>query len=66
MFKTVVEYALSFSSTLREKKNINGEFMKIFEEVSNQKVLSDDGPLRAVCDTCRYRIETSWKRNCKL
>ena len=59
MFKTVVEYALSFSSTLREKKNINGEFMKIFEEVSNQKVLSDDGPLRAVCDTCRYRIETS-------
>ena len=59
MFKTVVEYALSFSSTLREKKYINGEFMKIFEEVSNQKVLSDDGPLRAVCDTCRYRIETS-------
>ena len=59
MFKTVVEYALSFSSTLREKKNINGEFMKIFEEVSNQKVLSDDGPLRAVCDTCRYKIETS-------
>ena len=59
MFKTVVEYALSFSSTLREKKNINGEFMKIFEEVSNQKVLSDNGPLRAVCDTCRYRIETS-------
>ena len=40
--------------------------MKIFEEVFNQKVLSDDGPLRAVCDTCRYRIETSWKRNCKL
>ena len=59
MFQTVVEYALSFSSTLREKKNINGEFMKIFEEVSNQKVLSDDGPLRAVCDTCRYKIETS-------
>ena len=39
--------------------------MKIFE-VFNQKVLPDDGPLRAVCDTCRYRIETSWKRNCKL
>ena len=40
--------------------------MKIFEEVFNQKVLPDDGPPPAVCDTCRYRIETSWKRNCKL
>ena len=36
--------------------------MKIFE-VFNQKVLPDDGLLRAVCDTCRYTIETSWKRN---
>ena len=66
MFKTVVEYALSFSSTLREKGNINSEFMKIFDEVFNQKVLPDDVPLRAFCDTCLYRIETSWKRNCKL
>ena len=48
MFKTVVEYALSFSSTLREKKNINGEFMKIFKEVFNQKVLPDDGHPRAI------------------
>ena len=40
--------------------------MKIFEEVFNQKVLPDDGPLHAVCDTCRYRIETSWKRSCNL
>ena len=38
--------------------------MKIFEDVFNLKVLTDDGLPRAVCDTCRYRIETSWKRNC--
>ena len=37
--------------------------MKIFK-VFNQKVLLDDGPLRAIFDTCRYRIETSWKGNC--
>ena len=38
--------------------------MKIFEEVFNQKILPDDGLPRAVWDTCRFRIETSWKRNC--
>ena len=38
--------------------------MKIFKEVFNQKVLPDDGHPRAIFDTCRYRIETSWKRNC--
>ena len=48
---------------IKRKRNLNGEFMKIFE-VFNQKVLPDDGLLRAVCDTCRYTIETSWKRNC--
>ena len=44
-------------STKRER-NLNGEFMKIFE-VFNKKVLPNDGLPRAVCDTCRYRIETS-------
>ena len=48
---------------IRRKRNLKGEFMKIFK-VFNQKVLPDDGPLRAIFDTCRYRIETSWKRNC--
>lgn len=52
--------------TIKRKRNLTGEFMKIFEEVSIQKVLPDDGLPRAVCDTCRYRIEPSWKRNCKL
>ena len=38
--------------------------MKIFKEVFNQKVLPDDGLPRAIFDTCRYRIKTSWKRYC--
>ena len=42
---------------IRRKRNLKGEFMKIFK-VFNQKVLPDDGPLRAIFDTCRYRIET--------
>ena len=36
---------------IKRKRNLNGEFIKIFE-VFNQKVLPDDGLLRAVCDTC--------------
>ena len=48
---------------IKRKRNLDGKFMKIFE-VFNQKVLSDDGLPRAVCDTCRHKIETSWKRNC--
>ena len=51
---------------INRKRNLNDEFMKMFEEVFNQKVLPDNGLPRAVCDTCRYGIETSWKRNCKL
>ena len=49
---------------IRRKRNLKDEFMKIFKEVFNQKVLPDDGHPRAIFDTCRYRIETSWKRNC--
>ena len=64
MFQTVFEYALSFLSKIKRKRNLKGEFMKIFKEVFNQKVLPDDGHPRAIFDTCRYRIETSWKRNC--
>ena len=48
---------------IKRKRNLEGEFMKIFKEVFNQKVLSDDGHPRAIFDTCRYRIEKSWKRN---
>ena len=49
---------------IKRKRNLKGEFMKIFKEVFNQKVLPDDGHPRAIFDTCRYRIETSWKRHC--
>ncbi|PFX22146.1 hypothetical protein AWC38_SpisGene13322 [Stylophora pistillata] len=62
MFQIVVEYAPPFFVTIKRKRNLNGEFIKIFEEVFSQKVLPDDGLPRAVCDTCRYRIETSWEQ----
>ena len=39
---------------IKRKRNLNGEFMKIFE-VFNRKVLPDDGLPRGVCDTCHGR-----------
>ena len=39
MFQTVVENALSFSFNKRKKRNLNREFLKIFEQVLNEKVL---------------------------
>ena len=41
----------------RRKKN-KGEFAKMFES-GCVKVL--EGDKRAVCDTCKYRVEKSWK-----
>ena len=43
----------------RRKRNVVGEFAKIFEKVVSVKVL--EGDKRAVCDTCRCRVEKSWK-----
>ena len=37
----------------RRKRNVVGEFTKMFEKVVGVKVL--EGDKRAVCDTCRYR-----------
>ena len=45
----------------KRKRNIDGEFRKIFEEVFNQKLLTDDGLPHAVCDTCHYRVQRMWK-----
>jgi len=43
----------------RRKRNIVGDFAKIFESVVGVKIL--EGDKRGVCDTCRYRVEKSWK-----
>ena len=43
----------------RRKRNISGEFAEKFEKVVGEKIL--EGDKRAVCDTCRYRVEKSWK-----
>ena len=48
---------------IKRKRNLNGEFMKIFE-VFNRKVLPDYGLPRGVCDTCHGTNIISWKRNC--
>ena len=41
----------------RRKRNVVGEFSKMFEKVVGVKVL--EGDKRAVCDTCRYIGEKS-------
>ena len=41
------------------KRVIVGEFAKMFETVIGIALLKRDK--RAVCDTCRYRVEKSWK-----
>ena len=43
----------------KRKRNIVGEFAKKFEAVVGVELLESDK--RAVCDTCRYRVEKSWK-----
>ena len=44
----------------KRKRNIVGEFAEIFEKVVGVEILEGDTK-RAVCDTCKYRIEKSWK-----
>ena len=39
----------------KRKRNIVGEFAKKFETVVGVELL--EGDKRAVCDTCRYRVE---------
>ena len=46
----------------RRKRNLDGEFLKKFDQVFNENVRADDGLPRAVCDTCHYRVETMWKK----
>ena len=43
----------------QRKRNLVGEFVKMFEKVVGVKVL--EGDKRALCDTCRYRVEKTWR-----
>ena len=43
----------------QRKRNVVGEFVKIFEKVVGVKVL--EGDKHALCDTCRYRVEKTWR-----
>lgn len=44
----------------KRKRNLDGEFLKIFEYVCGQKVSENDGLPHAVCDTCRYRVQKAY------
>ena len=48
-----------FSRDKQRKRNLVGEFVKMFEKVVGVKVL--EGDKRALCDTCRYRVEKTWR-----
>ena len=43
----------------RRKRNVTVEFAKMFKKVVGVDVL--EGDKRAACDTCRYRVQKSWK-----
>lgn len=45
----------------KRKRNITGEFAKIFEDVFGHKACDSGGQPRAVCDSCRYKIVKAWK-----
>ena len=43
----------------KRKRSITGEFAEIFANVCKEK--NKDGLPRAVCGTCKYRVEKAWK-----
>ena len=43
----------------KRKRSIIGEFAEIFANVCKEK--NKDGLPRAVCGTCKYRVEKAWK-----
>ena len=47
-------------TNVKRKRNIAGDFVKIFEIVCSQKIGSDGRP-QAICDTCKYRVLRAWK-----
>ena len=47
----------------KRKRNITGEFAKIFQAVFNENVSENDALPRAVCDRCKYQIEKAWRQS---
>ena len=43
----------------QRKRNVLGQFVKMFEKVVGVKVL--EGDKRVLCDMCRYRVEKTWR-----
>ena len=47
----------------KRKRNITGEFAKIFQAVFNENVSENDAIPRAVCGGCKYQIEKAWRQS---
>ena len=47
----------------KRKRNITGEFAKIFQAVFNENVSENDAIPHAVCGDCKYQIEKAWRQS---
>ena len=56
--RSIVAGCVGLFLRISEEKKIKGSFRKCLKVVG-VKVL--EGSKRAECDTCRYRVEKSWK-----
>ena len=49
----------------KRKRNITGEFGKIYQAVFNENLSENDALPRAVCASCKYQIEKAWQQSIK-
>ena len=49
----------------KRKRNITGEFGKIYQAVFNENLSENDALPRAVCASCKYQIEKAWQQSRK-
>ena len=47
------------------KRNITGEFRKIYQAVFNDYLSENNALPRAVCASCKYQIEKAWQQSRK-
>jgi len=47
----------------KRKRNITGEFVKIFQALFNENVSDDDALPRAVCSCCKCQNENAWRQS---
>ena len=47
------------------KRNITGEFRKIYQAVFNENLSENNALPRVVCASCKYQIEKAWQQSRK-